>query len=68
MIPRWRGRSGRYEEQVANACDSFVDLTPASQAPAAAVSSAWSALQSGQSVPLIWEETTPDGRPEEEGC
>ena len=67
-LPRWRGRDTAYKEQVANACDSFVDLTPASLAPAATVLSKWLPLQAGQPIPLIWERTTPDGRPEEEGC
>lgn len=65
---RWRGRDTAYKEQVANACDSFVDLTPTSAAPAAAVVNNWSALLSGQPIPLIWERMTPDVRPEEEGC
>lgn len=54
---RWRGRQLTREEQVANACDSFVDLTPASEAPAAATRSNWSALLPGQTIPLIWERT-----------
>ena len=54
MTLRWRGRV-RDEEQVANANDSFVDLVPASETPAAVVRSAWSALLPGQDVPLIWE-------------
>ena len=67
-LPRWRGRDWRYKEQVANACDSFVDLTPVSEAPAAAVLAAWLPLQTGQTIPLINERTVPDGLPEEEGC
>lgn len=51
---RWRGR-GERKEQVANACDSFVDLTPASDLPAEAVKSAWHALEPGQPIPLIGE-------------
>jgi hypothetical protein len=54
---RWRGRSSRREEQVANARDSFVDLTPVSEAPAVVVRSAWSAILPGQDVPLTWERT-----------
>jgi hypothetical protein len=65
MIPRWRGRDGLYHEQVANACDSFVDLSPVSEAPAAAVKAAWLPLQQGQDVPLIWERTISD---DQEGC
>jgi hypothetical protein len=52
---RWRGREGRYREQVANACDDFVDLTPASEAPAQQVEDNWSALKAGQDIPLIGE-------------
>ncbi len=54
---RWRGRDLRPKEQVANARDSFVDLTPASEAPAEQTRSNWSALLPGQTVPLIWEDT-----------
>lgn len=68
MLPRWRGRDLTYKEQVANACDSFVDLTPASETPAATVAANWLPLRQGQTIPLIWERTTPDGRPEDEGC
>ncbi len=60
---RWRGRGLNREEQVVNARDSFVNLTPVSEAPAAAVRSAWSATLPGQPVPLIWERT--DGREED---
>lgn len=67
-LPGWRGRDLAYKEQVANACDSFVDLTPSSETPAADTAAAWTALLPGQEIPLIWERTTPDGRPEEEGC
>lgn len=52
---RWRGRALTREEQVVNARDSFVNLAPVSEAPAAAVRSAWSATLPGQNVPLIWE-------------
>lgn len=55
MLPRWRGRDGRPKEQVANAWDSYVDLTPVSQAPAEAVKEAWAPLLSGQEIPLIGE-------------
>jgi hypothetical protein len=50
----WRGRVKR-EEQVANAKDSFVNLTPVSDAPAEAVKAAWSAWLPGQDIPLIGE-------------
>lgn len=60
MIPRWRGRGLDEEEQVANARDSFVDLTPVSDAPAAAVKAAWLPLRAGQLVPLIGERVEPD--------
>lgn len=52
---RWRGRLER-KEQVANACDSYIDLTPASEAPAEAVKAAWLPLQTGQPIPLIGED------------
>ena len=52
---RWRGRVPTRELQVANACDSFLDLTPASQAQAVQTRSNWSVLLSGQTIPLIWE-------------
>ena len=55
MTLRWRGRGLTEEEQVANACDDFVDLSPVSEAPAEATRSNWSALLSGQEVPLIGE-------------
>jgi hypothetical protein len=55
MALRWRGRGLAEEEQVANARDSFVDLTPVSEAPAEATRSNWSALLTGQAVPLIGE-------------
>lgn len=53
---RWRGRDLRPKEQVANAWDSFVDLAPASEAPAAEVKAAWLPLQAGQEIPLIGEQ------------
>lgn len=53
---RWRGRDHRRrDEQVANACDSFVDLTPASDLPAQRVKDSWSAWLPGQEIPLIGE-------------
>ena len=55
MTLRWRGRPLTEEEQVANACDDFVDLAPVSDAPAEATRSNWSTLLSGQEVPLIGE-------------
>lgn len=54
---RWRGRDLEPKDQVANALDSTVDLTPASNAPADAVKAAWAPLLSGQTIPLIGEET-----------
>lgn len=51
----WRGRDLESKDQVANALDSFVDLTPASDAPADAVKAAWAPLLSGQEIPLIGE-------------
>ena len=58
---RWRGRR-HDEEQVANAHDSFLDLTPASAIPALQVYADWAALRPGQPIPLIGEDR---GREEE---
>ncbi len=59
MLPRWRGRDSTCPpDQVANAKDSMVDLSPVSEAPALAVKAAWGPLLSGQSVPLLWERVT----------
>lgn len=55
MTLRWRGRDYTKKEQVANACDDFVDLTPASEAPPTQTRTNWSALLSGQEIPLIGE-------------
>lgn len=53
---RWTGPQPSADgEQVANARDDFVDLTPVSQARAEATSTNWSALLPGQEIPLIWE-------------
>lgn len=60
---RWRGRDLEPKDQVANALDSTVDLTPASAAPAAAVEVAWAPLRAGQTIPLIGEF---DGYPADE--
>lgn len=60
---RWRGRDLECKEQVANALDSFVDLTPVSEAPAATVKAAWLPLQAGQAIPLIGERVVPDAEP-----
>lgn len=62
---RWRGREFP-KQQVANACDFFVNLTPASPAPAQAVNAAWAPLMSGQDVPLFNERTYGDDC--EQGC
>lgn len=61
----WRGR-GEPQEQVANACDWFVNLTPVSQAAAVATRTKWSALLPGQTVPLIWEDNRHGNRFDEE--
>ncbi len=53
-MSRWRGRFG-CEEQVANACDSFVDLTPVSEVPAEQVRQDWAAVLPSQPIPLIGE-------------
>ena len=63
----WRGRGDR-QEQVANACDSFVDLTPVSEAPAEQTRTNWSALLPGQTVPLIWEDSRHGYQEREEPC
>jgi hypothetical protein len=55
MRYRLWGRVVTDEEQVANAKESFVDLTPASQAPAIANRANWAALLPGQTIPLIGE-------------
>lgn len=60
---RWRGRDLDCKEQVANADDSFVDLTPVSDTPAAVVAASWDALRAGQAVPLIGERVYPDDEP-----
>jgi hypothetical protein len=68
MLPRWRGRPTEYREQVANACDDFVDLTPVSDTAADLVKSHWSALISGQAVPLIGEDRYGFDCQEDDGC
>lgn len=65
MTLRWRGRDLTPKDQVANALDSFVDLTPASEAPAEAVKAAWAPLLSGQEIPLIGEVRYGDDTEEE---
>lgn len=62
-MERWRGRDLKPKEQVANACDDFVDLTPVSNTAAETTKENWSALISGQAVPMIGERV--DGY---EGC
>lgn len=61
----WRGRGWRKEEQVANARDSFVDLTPVSEAPAQLVRADWAAVLPGQTIPLIGEKRYGDYSEEE---
>jgi hypothetical protein len=53
MRRRWRVRRVP-EEQVANAFDSFVDLTPVSDAAADATNAGWAALLPSD-VPFVWE-------------
>ena len=65
MLEGWRGRQITRELQVANACDWFVDLTPAGQVAAVQTRSNWSAVLPGQTVPLIWERSYGD---DEEVC
>lgn len=63
---RWRGRDGRKREQVANACDDFVDLTPVSDIPALLVRADWLPLQRGQEIPLIGEDSRHGYREDDE--
>ena len=63
MLPSWRGRDLDCVDQVANAKDSFVDLTPVSEAPADATRAGWAALISGQAVPMIGERGVSDDEP-----
>lgn len=65
MIIRWRGR-GEPQDQVANALDSTVNLTPVSETRATQTRSNWSALQPGQTVPLIWEDIRHGGEEDEQ--
>jgi hypothetical protein len=67
MTLRWRGRPDCFE-QVGNAKDSFVDLTPVSEAPAEQTRSNWSALLPGQDIPLIGEDSRYGYREREEDC
>lgn len=55
IIPRWQVVRRDCLDQVANAPDFNVNLTPASEAPAAAVVAGWEPWKLGQAVPLIWE-------------
>lgn len=61
---RWRGRDLRPKEQVANAWNSFVDLTPASEIPAQQIRDNFDPLRAGQEIPLIGE--LPDERIEKD--
>lgn len=64
MLPRWRGRDLNCPpDQVANAKDSTVDLTPVSEAPAVQTRANWDALLPGKEVPLIWERVYDDAEP-----
>lgn len=47
-------------DQVANAPDALVDLTPPDPAPAQTVKAAWAPWLPGQAVPLLWEEVYDD--------
>lgn len=61
MLRGWRGRDPlTCLDQVANAPDSSVDLTPASDARADATKAGWLPLKGGQDVPLIWERYQPE--------
>jgi hypothetical protein len=58
---RWRGRDPLVcLDQVGNANDDVLDLTPVSDAPAQHVRDGWEPWFSGQAVPLIWERVEPD--------
>jgi len=63
MLPRWRGRGLCPPDQVANAKDSTVDLTPASEAPAEQTRANWDAVLPGKPIPLIWERVYDDAEP-----
>jgi hypothetical protein len=57
MLRGWRGRDPlQCVDQVGNAPDDSVDLTPVSQVPAENVALGWSPLLSGQEPPLIYEQ------------
>ncbi len=58
MLPRWREKDLSCLDQVANAKDSTVNLTPASATRSALVNAAWAPWLPGQAVPLIWERVT----------
>lgn len=61
MLPR-RVVRDRCAEQVANAFDDFVDLTPVDDSAADATKAGWAALLPGtDDAPLIWERF-PHGR------
>lgn len=62
MFPGWRGRdwSATPCEQVANAPDTSLNLTPVSQARADATRAGWAPLQYGQTVPRLGERVPPD--------
>lgn len=66
-LPRWRGRRER-REQVANACDDFPTLTPASAAAATTTTANWSTLLTGQTVPLIGEDRRNDVEEDQDFC
>lgn len=63
MRLRWRRSDPLCLDQVANGPDSGMDLTPASEAPAAAVQAAWNPVLPGQAVPLVGERVYDDAEP-----
>lgn len=68
-LQSWRERTTAPLEcldQVANAPDASVDLTPASLVPLEDLREGWAPWLSGQEPPLIWERVTPDWIPEEQ--
>lgn len=64
---RWCHRPCDPPEQVFNADQPTVALSPASEAPAEAIRAGWAALLPGQDVPLIGEAVLDGGDPRFDG-
>lgn len=47
-------------DQVFNGPDALAHLTPASEAPAAAVKTAWEPVRTGQAIPMLGERVSDD--------